>query len=103
MDPQKLPPLYELTLQEVRDQSVCFTTSGGALEISFWDEDILRLRLGEKEVNTYPIIVGQPSGKPVSHSVDNGIHYIRCEAGEVQVDPGKPEDDTAAIPISFTF
>ena len=103
MDPQKLPALYELTLKESKDQCVCFTTSGGTLEIGFWDEDILRLRLGEKEVNTYPIIVGQPAGKPVSHSVDNGIHYIRCGAGEVQIDPGKPEDDTAAVPISFTF
>ena len=103
MDPQNLAPLYELKLQEVRDQSVCFTTSDGTLEISFWDEDILRLRLGDKEVNTYPIIVGQASGKSVSHSVDNGIHYVRCGKGEVQLDPGKPEDATAAVPISFTF
>ena len=61
MDPQHLPPVTGLKLVTVLADRVVFSTSEGTLEVSFWDEDILRLRLGDEQVNSYPIIVGTPA------------------------------------------
>lgn len=103
MDLQKLPPLNNLVFHEIKNDRVLFTTSGGTLEVSFWDEDIVRLRIGDAAINQYPIIVGQPADKAVSHVVDNGIHVIRCGAGELRLDPGHTRSDEPEVPISFTF
>ena len=48
MDPQHLPPVTGLKLLNVLAGRVLFSTSEGTLEVSFWDEDILRLRLGDE-------------------------------------------------------
>ena len=63
MDPQQLPPITGLETSNILDDRVVFSTSEGTLEVSFWDEDIVRLRLGDEQVNSYPIIVGTPAGK----------------------------------------
>ena len=103
MDPQQLLPITDLKLSKILDDSVLFSTSEGTLEISFWDEDILRLRLGDEPVNTYPIIVGTPAGKKISYSTDDDLHIIRCGEGEVRLAPGPEVSDTEAGPVNFTF
>jgi len=103
MDPQKLPALSGLEHSQTLADKVLFTTDAGTLELSFWDEDIVRLRLGDKEVNQYPIIVGEPAGKSIDYTCEKGIHTIRCGKGLVQLDPGAPEGEQQAVPFSITF
>lgn len=103
MDPQQLPPLIGLRLREVQQDRVLFSTSGGTLEISFWDEDILRLRLGDATVNSYPIIVGKPAGKSISYTLEDGFHVVRCGKGTLLLEPGAPEGDRPDQPFGFTF
>ena len=103
MDPQQLPPITDLKLSKILDDRVLFSTSEGRLEVSFWDEDIVRLRLGDEPVNTYPIIVGTPAGKKISYSTEDDLHIIRCEEGEVRLAPGPEDSDAEAGPVNFTF
>jgi len=103
MDPQKLSALSGLDHLQTLADRVQFATTAGTLEIGFWDEDIVRLRLGNAKVNPYPMIVGTPAGKQVTHNRDNGIHVIRCGSGEVRLDPGSTEGEDPGEPFSFTF
>lgn len=103
MDPQKLPALMGLEHLETREDAVRFATTAGTLEVRFWDEDIVRLRLGDAEVNVYPIIVGRPAGKPLTYVHEAGRHKVRCGAGEICLDPGKPDGEVAGEPFSFSF
>lgn len=103
MDLQTLQGVSKLALQEVKDDRVLFTTDSGTLEVSFWAEDIVRLRLGDAEVNMYPIIAGTPSARTVSHTTSGRMHIVSCGKGEFIIDPGEPETDTPGVPISCTF
>ncbi len=104
MDPQKLTALMGLEFLSTEADRVRFTTAAGPLEVHFWDEDIVRLKLGDAEVNVYPIIVGQPAAKPVSYACEAGVHIVRCGAGELRLDPGRPagEDPGEALSVTFT-
>ncbi len=103
MDPQKLKAITGFELLRVLKDRVLFSTSAGILEIGFWDEDIVRIRLGDATVNQYPIIVGKPAGKIVTYSFEEGNHLIRCGLGELYLDPGSPEGDGSGVPFSLTF
>ncbi len=103
MDPQKLTPITNLQLVEILADRVRFSTDGGQLEISFWDEDIARLRLGDAEVNSYPIIVGKPAGKAISHSVEDNQHVIRCGQGEVRLGPAHTDAENGPQPVHLSY
>jgi alpha-D-xyloside xylohydrolase len=103
MDPQNLTPIKRLDLSEVQVDRVLFTTDAGTLEIGFWDEDIVRLRLGDAEVNQYPIIVGKPAGKPVVYSFEEGVHLIRCGRGELRLEPAGPAGEEPETAFNLTF
>jgi len=103
MDTQKLTGLTGLEhLQTLKDR-ILFKTDEGTLNISFWDEDIVRLRLGDTKINQYPIITGKSSGKTIVYNYKDGIHIISCGKGQVLLNPGCPESDGSFGPISFTF
>lgn len=103
MDPQTLQGITGLVLDRVEPECVVFSTDSGPVEVSFWQEDIVRLRFGDTGVNTYPIIVGTPSGKKVDYTVKGKLHVVRCGLGELLIDPGSREGNRPAEPISFTF
>ena len=103
MDPQQLAPITDLKLSNILDDRVLFSTSEGTLEVSFWDEDIVRMRLGDEPVNSYPIIVGTPSGKRISYSNEDGLHIIRCGTGEILLAPGSDVSDPETGPVNVTF
>ncbi len=103
MDPQKLTGLSSLTHRETRKDGVLFDTDAGTLHVQFWDADIVRLRLGDAVVNTYPIIVGRPADIKMDYACENGMHVIRCGAGKLRLNPGRPDGDAPGEPISFNF
>jgi len=103
MDPQLLPAITGLQCSDILDDRILFATSEGTLEVSFWDEDILRLRLGDESVNTYPIIVGTPAGKKISYTLEDNLHIIRCGDGEVRLAPASNVPGAEAGPVHFTF
>ena len=103
MNVQDLTGLTGLELYETQEDRVLFNTDAGTLDIRFWDEDIARIRLGNAQVNTYPIIVGKPAGKKLTYINENGLHVIRCGAGEVRLDPGRLAGNEPGEPISLTF
>lgn len=103
MDPQKIIALTGLDYHQTLEDRVLFSTDAGTLEVGFWDEDIVRLRLGDATVNQYPIIVGKPAGKRVAYSFEEGVHVIRCGLGKLCLDPGSPEGETSGEPFSLTF
>lgn len=103
MDPQKLTALCGLEYLETQEDRVLFSTSAGPLAVSFWDEDIVRLRLGDAEVNVYPIIVGNPAGKQIAYFCEDGIHMVRCGAGELRLNPGRPDGEEPGEPFRVTF
>lgn len=102
MNPQQLSPLYGISHTSSSSTTVEFATSAGTLTVSFWDEDIVRLRFGDDPVNTYPIIVGQPADKRVEYLFEAGVHCVRCGRGELRIDPGKPDAEQPE-PFSITF
>ncbi len=65
MDIEKLTGLTGLAHYKTLADRVLFNTDAGMLDIGFWDEDIVRIRIGDAKVNTYPIIVGKPAGKKI--------------------------------------
>ena len=67
MNIHKLKALTGLKHFQTPEDRVLFKTDAGTLNLSFWDEDIVRLRLGDAEVNSYPIIVGKPAGKKIQY------------------------------------
>lgn len=103
MDPQKLTPIKGLYLIEALVDRVIFSTDAGTLELSFWDEDIVRLRLGDAQVNQYPIIVGKPADKPVDYSLEEGVHLIRCGRGEMRLEPARPAGQELETEFNLTF
>jgi len=103
MDPQHLPAITGLQLKEVQPHRVVFTTSEGSLEVSFWDEDILRIRLGDRPVNHYPIIVGEPCAKELSYVTEGDAHVIRCGTGTVCLELGPVVHGNKNGPVNFTF
>ncbi len=103
MDPQKLPGVSGLDHIKSLADKILFKTDAGTLSIEFWDEDIVRLRLGDAIINTYPIIVGKPAEKKIEYTLKDGMHMIRCGAGLLELNPGKPESDEPGEPISLTF
>jgi len=103
MDPQQLPPITGLKLSKILDDRVLFATSEGTLEISFWDKDILRLRLGDDPVNRYPIIVGTPGCTKISYSHEKDLHVIRCDDSEVILTTAPALGNATAGPVHFTF
>ena len=102
MNPQQLSPLYGIRHTFSSSTKVEFATSAGTLTVSFWDEDIVRLQLGDETVNTYPIIVGQPADKEVEYQLLDNIHVVRCGRGELRIDPGQPDAERPE-PFSITF
>ncbi len=103
MDPQQLPPITGLKLSEILDDRVLFATSEGTLEISFWDDSILRLRLGDEEVNRYPIIVGTPADTAITYAHENDHHIVRCGDSEVILSTDQTPENNGSGPIHFTF
>ena len=103
MDPQYLPAITGLELVTILEDKVVFDTSEGHLEIHFWDEDILRIKLGNAAVTTYPMIVGSPAGKPLEYHAENGTHIIRCGNGEARLTLGTPEHGKQKGPVSISF
>ncbi len=103
MDPQNLTALTGLEHVRTFHDRVLFTTTAGTLAVSFWDEDMVRLRLGDAQVNQYPIISGEPADKPITYEQQDGIHLIRCGAGELRLDSGRRGQDASPEPFSVTF
>ncbi|MCG8640228.1 MAG: hypothetical protein MI862_10830 [Desulfobacterales bacterium] len=115
MDPQKLTGITGLDpIQSSADNvdnndnndNIIFKTSAGTLAVQFWDEDIVRIRLRDMdaaEPNSYPIIVGNPAGKPMEYSIEENLHVIRCGRGSLILNPGKPETDSPGEPVSLEF
>lgn len=107
MDMNKLEALTGLSHSESLADRIIFNTDAGRLTVSFWDEDIVRLRLGDGPVNTYPVIVGQPGNKKVQYDVEKGLHIIRCGDGKLIIDPGALESESdaqgVAGPLNVTF
>ncbi|MDM8542462.1 glycoside hydrolase family 31 protein [Desulfococcaceae bacterium HSG9] len=103
MNIQKLTGLTGLVHYKTLEDKVLFNTDAGMLNIGFWDEDIVRIRLGNAQVNTYPIIVGKPAQKKIIYSGEDGKHVVRCGAGELRLNPGRPDGEEPFEPISLTF
>ncbi len=103
MDIQQLTGLTGLVHHETQEDRILFNTDSGMLDVRFWDEDIARIRLGDARVNTYPVIVGKPAQKKLTYACEDGLHVVRCGAGELCLDPGRPAGEDPGEPLSLTF
>jgi len=103
MDITKLKALTGLAHFQTLEDRVLFKTDAGTMNIGFWDEDIVRLRLGDAEVNTYPMIVGKASGKKIHYNNKDGIHIVSCGAGKLILDSGSTDGDEPDEGLSITF
>ena len=103
MDIRKLAALTGLEHSLTLEDRVVFKTDAGPLDLSFWDEDMVRLRLGDAEVNVYPMIVGSPAGKKIEYGCEHGIHILRCGAGKLFLDPGSVDENGLKGPFSVRF
>jgi len=74
-EPEGLAPLTGLRFSGATDEAVLFDTDQGKLSLAVWGEGILRLRLGDAEVNDYGLI--RPAAAPAPIDVREGDDVIR--------------------------
>jgi alpha-D-xyloside xylohydrolase len=97
MNPQNWEAITGLKLTAVLADKLVFATSAGPLEVSFWDEDIVRIRFGGERGYHYPIIVGEPSATELSYGCKGSVHVVSCGSGEIRLESAE------ADPLCFTF
>lgn len=87
-NPETLKALNGLVLENRRDGAVSFRTDAGTLTVTAWAPGIVRVRLGDAEVNDYSLI--KATAEPAAMTVDETDDAVRIAIG-------------GARPLTLTF